>query len=152
MKVIILCGLPGSGKSTYAMCNTETTYIGLDSKCSYINQDKLVSRQACVKAFKDIVEFKPNEIVIDRTNISKAQRKIWIDLAKSYKADSIECVYLHVDKDECVKRICDRKNHPTILESDSFEKKQAIVYSFYDDLELPSLDEGFNKVTFIRNY
>lgn len=145
MKVIIFCGLPGSGKSTYTICSD------LDRKEFIINQDKLGNRQNCINKFKEAVNKYPI-IYIDRTNISKAQRRIWIDLAKSYNAESIECVYLHVDKDECVKRICDRKDHPTIKESDSFEKKQAIVYSFYDSLELPSLEEGFDKITFIKNY
>ena len=141
MEVILLMGLPGSGKSTLA-----SKFDGY----SIINQDTLGTRQACIKLASALLDDQKN-VVIDRCNINKVQRKYWVDLALSYGASSIKCIYLDVDPVECVYRITERKNHPTISQDMPIDKKQQIVVNFFKDMEMPSLEEGFSEIILKRN-
>lgn len=137
MKLCILVGLPGSGKSTVVK--------ELYPNWVRINQDSLGNRQACVeeclKAFNQ-----GKDVIIDRSNVNKSQRSTWINLGLNYGVESITCVFLNENPDLCVDRINLRKGHETIAESMPLDKKRRIVYDFYNSLEIPSLDEGINKI------
>jgi DNA 3'-phosphatase len=108
--VLILHGLPGSGKSTFA-----NKFI--HNKCSnssndrwvVVCQDELKSREKCEKIFKQSLYQKNVNIIVDRTNISIEQRKVWIKLAARYKA---LCVLVDFDSynipqlvERCMNRI-----------------------------------------------
>lgn len=144
MKVVIMSGIPGSGKSTYCkeMLPTYTR----------ISQDDLGSKEACIKAFVEALDQK-KDVVIDRCNHSVSQRKIWIDIALQRGVDEIHCLNLVVSEDEALARILLRKNHPTIQEDMPTEKKKSIISFFAKELlkSKPSLYEGFNSVLFIKN-
>jgi atypical dual specificity phosphatase len=142
MKVIILSGLPGSGKTT--ICKDQFR------KYRRINQDLLGSKEACIDAFK-ICYKHSQDIIIDRCNTTKKQRKTWIDLALQCGADTLTAIYLDVNADECIARVHARKDHETIKETTSFDKKRIIVYNFEKELEKPEISEGFTAVLFIRN-
>lgn len=142
MKVVILTGLPGSGKST--VCNGWfPTYVR-------INQDTLGNRQACIDEMRKQLEA-GQSIVVDRVNHTAQQRSFWIDIAKGYPVETITSVVLAVPEEECIARIHVRKDHETISEDMPLEKKRAIVYKFHKDFEMPSLSEGFNTVIIHRN-
>lgn len=139
MKLIILVGLPGSGKSTLA--EKYEDYI-------IVNQDLLGDRYACLEEFRRVAAENKN-IVIDRCNINKSQRKIWLYEAKELKnVEEINCIVLKTDPETCIKRISQRKGHPTIKEETSLAKIQEIVYNFSKSYEEPELSEGFNNITF----
>lgn len=140
MKVIVLCGIPGAGKST--LCSNFPTY-------SRINQDELGSRKACIEEFHKLAH-QGKDIIIDRTNFSKEQRAIWTDLARHHNAEVVTCIYLHIDEEEAVCRILSRKNHPTIKEDMDTDRKRAIVYKFNEELEVPDMSENFDSVVMIR--
>lgn len=139
--VYILCGLPGSGKSTYI----EEFYPGAE----IISQDELGSRTACMFEMQDALEHY-DEVVIDRTNINKKQRKTWIDIAKNYEA-MVVCVHLLESPDICLQRIHERKGHPTIKESMSIQKKQKIIEIFQAEYEEPAMDEGFDYIITVKS-
>lgn len=138
--VIILVGLPGSGKST--ICKEFPDYIR-------ISQDVLGSRDECEKAMKIALQYKKN-IIVDRTNINKKQRSYFIKIAKMYGVDNITAIYLDEHKDTCVSRIHNRKGHETIKENLSLDEKRNIVYNFSKSLEIPSLEEGFKTVVLTK--
>ena len=137
MKVLILVGFPGSGKSTHAK--------SLEADYTIINQDTLGNRKKCVQAAINALK-EGKSIVIDRTNINKKQRKIWIDLAKEYKVDKIELIEFRCSSEECIKRVAERKDHPTIKDF-SIDKITFIVRKFEDDYEEPHFSEGFDSHT-----
>lgn len=142
MNMIILIGLPGSGKTT--ICNKWFPgYVR-------ISQDELGSREACIKKTTQCLEAGLN-VIIDRCNTSKSERKHWIDLALGYNADVVTAVCLEVLESECIARINERKNHPTISHTMSLEEKSKIVYKFARDFESVSLDEGFTNIVITRN-
>jgi len=134
--IIVLCGIPGSGKST--MCKTKySQYIR-------ISQDQLGTREACIKKANEEL-LKKNSVVIDRANVSKQQRKFWIDLAKK-RGVECHCVVLKTPKDVCIERVLARKDHETLGPSVSNEKKIKVVEDFNRSFETPDLDEGFNVI------
>ncbi len=142
MKVVILIGLPGSGKSTFA----KKFFPGY----AYINQDTLGDRAACLKAMTDALE-KKQDIVVDRCNVNKSQRKYWIDLALGYSVDDLIAVSLDVHEEECIARVNSRREHPNMNFEMPLSKVREIVYNFNKSFEQPTHDEGFNVLMSVRN-
>jgi predicted kinase len=143
MKAIILVGLPGSGKSSVCH-NWFPGYVR-------INQDTLGNRQACIDEMVRLLSEK-KDVIIDRVNSTKQQRKFWVDIALQMGVESLTAVVLDVPTEECIARIHNRKNHPTIAEMMPLEKKRQIVYNFDKSFELPSISEGFSTVIIHKNY
>lgn len=144
MKVIILCGVPGSGKST--ICKESFP------EYTRISQDDLGDKDKCVKAFRKALE-EGKDCIIDRCNHNMSQRHLWIANAEKYNAESIICIHLVVDDEECINRISERKGHPTISERMPLDKKKNIVYNFSNAIkrDQPSVLEGFDAIIQIRN-
>lgn len=137
MKLLLLCGTPGSGKSTIAK-ELYPNYVRL-------NQDELGDRQTCInECIKAFTQGK--DVIIDRCNINRSQRDHWISLGLNYGVESITCLVLQEDPEECIARIHLRKGHPTIKDDISIDKRREIVYNFYNNFEMPSLKEGINKI------
>lgn len=139
MKVVILVGLVGSGKSTFAEKMEIEGY-------KIINQDILGSRDKCLDMMESYL-IRGKDIVVDRTNINKKQRLYFTSLAQYYGAE-IECINLIVDPKECLRRINDRNNHPTISVNMPIDKKRSIIEQFQKSYERPELEEGFTRVIF----
>lgn len=138
--LIILVGIPGSGKST--LCKESLPEF------KRINQDVFKGDHTkTFEAFKIALD-NNLDVVLDRCNINKKQRSPWLNLAYQYNYN-VECVYLHVDKETATKRIKNRKDHETINQNASHVE---IVDGFLDSFEMPELFEGFNKITLIKNY
>jgi aprataxin len=141
MKVIVLVGLPGSGK---------TTFSSKYNKYVVINQDTLGDRMACLELFRKSMK-EGKSVIIDRCNINKMQRSIWLHEARKFGVKDISAVYLHVNPEVSIKRITERKDHPTIKEDMPDEKRKSIVYNFLKSFEAPEIDEGFSKILIIKN-
>ena len=141
-EVVVLCGIPGSGKSTTALSEEFKDYVR-------VNQDELFSKDKCVEILTKALKDKQS-VIVDRCNQDIKQRKLWIDLAYYYGAE-VRCSYLVVNPDTCLGRIYLRKNHPTIKEGLSYEKKRSIIASFLKSFQDPTLDEGFKEVVYRRN-
>lgn len=138
--VNILVGLPGAGKST--LCTSlYPSYVR-------INQDLLGNRNDCINVMRmNLKEGK--SVIIDRTNISKVQRKYFIDVAKELGISNIYALYLNIPKEDCIARIEKRDSHPNLTNNTPYDKIVEIVEKFEKDLEVPSVEEGFNVVTIL---
>lgn len=139
--VIILMGVPCSGKSTLAT----TVYKDF----TRVNQDELRTRDKCEEMYEFYLATGHN-IILDRCNSSKDQRKWWIDTAKRYGVSEIECIFVDTPITECELRILSRENHPTIKKSMSIKKKLSIIAKFAKSIQKPELSEGFTKITIIN--
>lgn len=141
MRIIVFCGLPGSGKSTHA--------TKLEPHYQIINQDLLGSRQNCLKRAEHHLKL-GLDIIIDRTNINKKQRNHWIELGKKYDAE-MHCVEFKSDPNKCIERITKREDHPTITKETPLAKVTEIVLRFVNEYEEPAFHEGFNSISVIHS-
>lgn len=134
--LILMVGLPGSGKTTVSL-NEFPDFVR-------ISQDELGSKQKCLEKFIELLNA-GKDIIIDRTNINKKQRADFITIAQNYNYN-IHCLFFYPYPEKCVDRIIERRNHPTITEALSVNKKRKIVYDFYNSLEHPSVEEGISLI------
>ena len=132
---LLLCGPPGSGKSTIARCIVE-----LDDSYVRVNQDELKNRKKCKHAAKQaLTEGKCP--IIDRCNFDIQQCCRFVEIAQEMKVP-INCVMLTTPKDECIRRARMRTNHETL----SPKQAEPVINMIYKDWVTPSQSEGFDGV------
>eukprot|EP00585_Thalassiosira_rotula_P007483 CAMPEP_0196143058 /NCGR_PEP_ID=MMETSP0910-20130528/12594_1 /TAXON_ID=49265 /ORGANISM="Thalassiosira rotula, Strain GSO102" /LENGTH=213 /DNA_ID=CAMNT_0041404451 /DNA_START=160 /DNA_END=801 /DNA_ORIENTATION=- len=106
--VLILVGIPGSGKSHFAS-RLESSMPGTFLR---VNQDSLGTRRKCeALARRALAEGKV--AVIDRCNFDSDQRKTWIDIAEKGSVHC-DCIVFDFEKDICVTRCQKRRGHETV--------------------------------------
>lgn len=173
-KMVVLVGLPGSGKSTFAQKIVDvhqrqgeeqveedekpSTFLN-HSKTHWIriNQDELDGdRRRCIEEATIVLKKKLQNdgnngggIVIDRCNQNAKQRKHWIDLAKEYPSCRcfIEGIYFDVSPEVCFERCMRRRNHPTL----QLSMVPSVTKRMHEEFVPPRIGEGFDKLTTVRN-
>lgn len=132
-KLIMLVGLPCSGKTTLS-----NDFIRkYQSKIVHINQDDL-GKQDCIEFFNDNIK-NDKTIVLDRCNLTKKDRKEWVDMMTS---GSCTVIYYNVGLAICKERLVNRELHPTF----SGASKIKILEELSEKIEVPTLDEGFKEI------
>jgi predicted kinase len=133
--MIILIGVPGSGKSHFAQA-----LIDSDTNNRYvrINQDQLKTRKKCETRCKQALSSGKIPI-IDRCNFDGQQRYHFVDIAKQFEARTkqpvpIRIVEFHVPVDECIRRCKERPAHETVNE----ENAAPVVRRMQSQLAFPS--------------
>ncbi|EGG24188.1 SAP DNA-binding domain-containing protein [Cavenderia fasciculata] len=140
-ELVIMVGLPASGKSTF----TETHFV--PAGYSRVNRDTLKTKEACYKACQFALD-QGKSVVIDNTNPSKEDRKVFIDMAKKLGLP-IRCFRMNTP--------LDLAQHLNYFR----ERKQGVKHvpnigynMFNKCLQEPQLNEGIdeiNHVNFILN-
>lgn len=144
-RLIILVGIPGSGKSTFANHLTSVepnTYVR-------INQDELVTRKACESATRSALR-KSKTPIIDRCNFNDDQRRYFIHIAREFDVD-VDCIVFNFSKSECLNRCLKRKNHPTVDSTNA----SYVVHQIANQLKKPDArlftNEGITRLEIISN-
>ena len=133
--LVLLVGLIGSGKSTFA----QTLVASMPDKFCRINQDELKTRQKCERKLKQVLSESPRLCpIIDRCNFDAKQRSTWYKLAEEDVPPStetgndsdditkqlestrlssgipVDVVVLDIPHEECLRRCGARRGHETI--------------------------------------
>lgn len=131
MEMIILVGIPASGKSSFYKELFFNSHIR-------ISMDLLNTRNKEGKLLQYCFETQ-SKMVIDNTNVSKESRKKYIELAQRNKYEIVG-YYFESNIQDCLERNKNRK--------DSIN--EIGIKSKYIELEKPLLEEGFNKIYTVK--
>ena len=111
--MILLVGIPGSGKSTFAKMLTKLQ----PSKYVRINQDELGNRRECERLCRNALA-RGKVPIIDRCNFDLSQRRHFLSIAIEARVP-VDCVVFCYPADVCVARCLDRQGHETITRSNA---------------------------------
>jgi atypical dual specificity phosphatase len=142
MPLLVLVGLPGSGKSHFAQALLRSN----PQKYVSISQDELGSRGACEEALGKAAKRGSVTVVLDRCNATAADRAQWRAVAFGAKWS---CVHFVAGRETCEARVRRRVGHPTI----AWGSGSAVVEAFAKSLEPPSKErEGFDEVHVVPDF
>ena len=147
-KLLVLCGLPGSGKSWFAE-RLEAT----NPQFVRIAQDDLGSKDACIQRMNELCNQKGSrKIVIDRCNPTALDRVVWKTIAEGVgyiKNATIACIYFDASPQTCIDRIGKRLTHPTL----NPHSGPSVVTSFSKQFEPPSLEsDAFDSIIHVSSF
>ncbi len=133
-EIVIMCGLPGSGKSKVAF----DIYGQLDN---YIIISKDIYKTRSVTIIKQSLK-KKLSVIVDDTNVDIKNREIYIKLAKDYNIP-IRCVHVNTSLNLC-KHLNDMRVE---IGKSSVAKVPDIAYNVLNKkYSKPELKEGFKQI------
>lgn len=133
-ELVLLIGLPGSGKTTY--CKEQ-----LPDHVRVSQDDQ--GRYGHKNFFTELLKAGATRIVVDRVNSERGQRMFYVDKARA-AGYQIRYIQFIVGVDQCVDRVLNRKDHPTLKTVDRGEIKKIIdtfEWSYHLEFNKISSDE-----------
>jgi predicted kinase len=141
-KVIILCGLPCSGKSTFSLSSEYDNYIHLSTD-SYIQQVAKLQRKTYNDVWKDTIKEAAKvfyglmciaattnkNVLIDQTNLNIQTRKLKIDLFQNHEPT---IVFFNLPLEIIKERNCRPGKHIP----------DYVIESMYKTLQIPTEEEA----------
>lgn len=149
--MIVLCGIPGCGKSTFAdYLVKQLQQICVDRWISF-NQDRLGSRMCVIERTSDSLRSRQC-VIIDRCNFNVSQREHWIKLAQDFIIDAVVCLVLpeYDNTALCITRAFDRSDSDGIHHADTDWNK--VCLRMKSEFQLPVLNEGFSGVYICKSH
>ena len=141
-KLYVLCGIAGSGKSTFALDYILKNRLWAHRVSTDEIRKELYGDEACQKdpkkvfqiAYDEIYKWLPNnDVVFDATNISRSFRKKLINAFREY-ADELICIYFVPNVELAIKR--DRGRSRSV--------GSAVIRRQAEQLEVPTKEEGWD--------
>eukprot|EP01080_Neovahlkampfia_damariscottae_P005244 gene5244-8855_t len=139
--VLVLTGLPGSGKSTISTELEKSGWIR-------ISQDELGSLSNCKQLFEKSLK-KNRSVIVDRCNVHDKERKIWFNEAKriGLTKENMESLFVNTPMEVCIKRVKNRLKHPTL----GPDEGEEVIKSFGGTLKPPTEFEPFNTLHEVKS-
>jgi predicted kinase len=140
VRVVLLAGLPGSGKSTW-LAQRGLFALSTDEIRRWLTDDAASqTRNARVFAtlrflLRERLAAGCESTYIDATNLTRTERRVYRTIAKAFDA-SVEAVFFDVPVDECKRRNAGRDR----------VVPNAVIDAMADRLQIPVLDEGFTRI------
>lgn len=137
-EVVVMCGIPGSGKSTWRAHNLDPTHVVV-SKDLMPRSARRQARQA--REIRAAIGCgKP--VVVDNTNLTRADRAPLLALAEELGVPS-RAVIVMTALDTALARNAQRSGRARVPE--------GIVRQMASRWEAPTVDEGFDAVTVVTS-
>ena len=143
MRIVVLVGLPGSGKSTYLK---QMGGSGLSSDAiRKLLADEETDQTIHVRVFQTLRYLLEQRLAIgravtyiDATNLTPEERGPYLAIGRAWECE-VEAVYFDVPLDVCLERNAGR---PRVVPVEALAKMAA-------KLAPPSVEEGFARVTVV---
>lgn len=148
-KIIMLIGIPGSGKTTYSkelsnkydakVVSTDKvrqTFVGIDEKEVFPTVYRL-----CIEEIKE-----EKNVILDATHITPKVRKRSFDALDEYGVSYEKvAVFVETSVEECARRVEKRNQDPNEL-----FLPVEVVYSYGKNIIPPSKEEGFDEIILVK--
>jgi adenylate kinase family enzyme len=140
--VIVLCGIPGCGKSTFARRLINTMPSHIRRRWVTANQDDLKTRKAVENRVISALSMQQS-VIVDRCNFDVEQRAHWIRLAEEYNVFNMIVVVMpgFDNLNVCIRRAYDRGDSDGVHCLDTDWRR--VCRRMKSDFVMPSYDEGF---------
>lgn len=147
--VVILCGIPGCGKSTYARNLIGRLPAPYQSQWVIANQDTLGTRQSVIHVARQSLE-SGKSVIIDRCNFNETQRAHWVDIAYEYNVAATIGVVMpnHTNLQLCIERATARgisDGHAADI------NWRGVCMRMQQDFQYPTMAEGFTGIFHCQN-
>ncbi len=133
MEAVVFIGVQGSGKSSFFKERFFTTHLR-------ISLDLLKTRNR-EKRLLDVCLGTDQRFVIDNTNATRAERVNYIGAAKAARFQVVG-YYFQSKIEDCLRRNGNRTQAERVPD--------VAIYSTAKKLELPTREEGFDKLFYVR--
>ncbi|TGJ87226.1 hypothetical protein E0Z10_g1529 [Xylaria hypoxylon] len=136
--VVLFCGPPGAGKSTFYWNNLKP--LGYER----VNQDTLKTRAKCFKVAADFLD-DGCSIVVDNTNPDPEGRKEWVEFARKHDVP-IRCVWFKIPKALCEHNDTVRALNKSLNPEARSALPPLAFNGYFSRLREPTVTEGFQHV------
>ena len=135
MEMVIFMGAQAAGKSSFYQFRFFDSHVRINLDMLRTRNRERILVEACLRA--------KQPFVVDNTNATKAQRRVFIELAKSH-GFSVSGYYFQSIARDCLSRNGTR-NRRTLPRVPSLAIRGTI-----NRLEFPEWGEGFDRIQFVR--
>lgn len=132
LEVVLCCGFPASGKSTYCLAHFASHV--------YVNADQLKSTAACHSAVGAALQQR-RSVVVDNCNLGRSTRRPYVELASQYGVSVVRVLRFTAPVELC--KHLNALRHRCHL---GRAVPNAAYTRLVPTLEEPSLDEGLSSI------